>query len=146
MVRHWNFEGNGSSGNIEYPYINNVYLKINQNDFLFNFISEADYFWRGTPEVRYSEGTPGQNNVKPASLFGNHQFIWEEGTRTWYDPSYGLKDQNEQQMDNARSGFFRKGEGASLFFQKNPIGDQVQVYDFSFPAEDFTSRSRLEVR
>ena len=88
------------------------------------FIYETGYLWNGTPDVSYTAGTPGQNNLKPAALFNLHYVVTIGNIL--YDPSYGKVYQSLQDVDNAFSGFL-KFTPLSCMIQQNPPGIQISV-------------------
>jgi len=119
IVKNWTFADPGSSGDANFPYINAVSG---------NVCLDTSYSW-GTPnEVNYTSGTAGQNNSKPASLFGNHQMIKYNGT--YYDASYGLTHSDTVSIDNTLDGFFNVSS-TSYIFMKNPTGVQITLTEYS---------------
>ena len=84
-------------------------------------------------EVSYTIGTHGQNNPKPAALFGLHLLVSTLNPDVFYDPSYGLKHTSLQSIDDTLSGFLlnetihTSGPVKGLMpFRKNKAG--IQVY------------------
>lgn len=121
IVREWTFSGVGTSGDVDYPFKNDLPTG-------FHFRTETQYLWGTIAEVQYSAGTPGQNNPKPASFFNNHQFVYVDTAFICYDPSYGVKYISPQDVDNTLSGFFRQINNSSYYFRKNPAGNQVVIF------------------
>lgn len=93
-----------------------------------NYTLDTQSDWAAVAEVTYTSGTPGQNNSKPASFFGNHQIVYVPAMNVWYDPSYGLKHTTEQSIDDTLSGFWIVGGTHVFFIKKNPAGVQIQFY------------------
>lgn len=89
------------------------------------YVEDKQYTWGAVAEVVYTSGTPGQNNPKPASLFRNHQIVYVPSVNAWYDPSYGIKYDSLQAIDNSLSGFVTNGVN-DFYFQKNPVGVQIE--------------------
>lgn len=92
LVKAWEYRGTGTSGNIDYPFINYFDL----NSYEPPYLTSGKYRWTGTPEV---ERTPddannlgGQNNNKPPANFYIHQVVEYNGRI--YDPSYGKSFDN----------------------------------------------------
>ena len=124
VVKTWSFSGAGTSGNPSFPYKNDVIGGVfNQ----VNYTRRTHYEWGTVAEVTYTSGTPGQNNTKPAAFFSNHQFVYVPIMNAWYDPSYGIKHMSIQSIDDTLSGFVAIGGFDVFFFQKNPIGVQIQI-------------------
>jgi hypothetical protein len=113
LVNNWNFIGNGTSGNPNYPYLD-----------------EPGKLY----EVTKQPGVPGQNSPDPLSFFGNHVVAHINGT--YYDPSYGETFANLRQMTaNVVAGFYRlvpgRPEGSEAFeIQKaSARGELLKLYD-----------------
>ena len=120
LVKTWSFSGTGTSGNVDFPYINTLPPSG-------NLIDSTHYNWGSPAEVLYIAGTTGQNNSKPASLFNNHQIIRYNGI--YYDPSYGIQHSSIQSVDDSLSGFFIINTTSNAFFlQKNPAGIQINTF------------------
>ena len=101
IVKNWSFTGNGTSGHPTHPYI--------------NFFSNYDALYGSTSynwlfaEVNDENGIQGQGNTNPASMFNNHQVVI---SGQYYDPSYGIKYANMQEIDDSIDGFYIQGDGA----------------------------------
>ena len=120
LVKTWSFSGTGTSGNVNFPYVNTF----PPNG---NLVDSTQYNWGSPAEVLYITGTAGQNNPKPASLFNNHQIIRHNGI--YYDPSYGIQHASIQSIDDSLSGFFIINTTPNaLFLQKNPAGIQINAF------------------
>lgn len=124
LVKTWSFSGAGTSGDATFPYRNDV--KGSGVGLWTNYTLDTQYDWGTVAEVTYTSGTPGQNNGKPASLFGNHQIVYVPAMNAWYDPSYGMKHTTMQAIDDTLSGFLIAGGTHAFFIQKNPTGVQIQ--------------------
>jgi hypothetical protein len=81
LILHWDFKGDGTSGDPDFKYIN-----LAENLFP-GFVGKGAYNWIGAPEVTDVKGVAGQGNDNPASLFTTHVVAFINGT--YYDPSYG---------------------------------------------------------
>lgn len=123
IVKKWTFIGNGTSGIINYPYQN-------ASEGILNFRQPFFYLWGIPCEVSYTEGTPGQNNRYPASLFNNHQML--QYNNICYDPSYGCHHTSFQSIDNTLSGYFQTQALGTIilkhYFMMNPDGNQITFY------------------
>ena len=137
LVKTWSFFGQGTSGDSDYPFLNVVEGPFSGGDFYYlNYTHESNYHW-GTPmEVSYTIGTHGQNNPKPAALFGLHLLVSTLNPDVFYDPSYGLKHTSLQSIDDTLSGFLlnetihTSGPVKGLMlFQKNKAGIQIYLKD-----------------
>ena len=111
IVKTWSFAKTGTSGDSVFSHKNDVY-GFDPTD----YTTTTDYIWAGVAEVIYTSGTQGQNNKKPASLFGNHQIVDVPVGNAWYDPSYGLKHTTMKSIENTLSGFVKIGNASNLFF------------------------------
>ena len=68
--------------------------------------NSTGYTWSST-SVNDLSGIPGQNTSNPLSMFGNHQFIENDGI--YYDPSYGVTYASPDDFaSKAVAGFWRK--------------------------------------
>ena len=94
IVNNWNF-----SGNERRQYIN---ICKSDND----LVGNTGYNWLFA-EVTDAEGISGQGNSNPASLFDFHWVVRLNGK--YYDPSYGVKYDELQDIDNAIAGFWQNG-------------------------------------
>lgn len=127
-VKTWTFDGNGTSGDVIFPYLNKANIPL---------VRDAGYNWGDIHEVNYDTGVRGQNNERPASLFQNHVVIWKGGM--YYDPSYGLTYSDLVDFEANLSGFYKdiiNSDGRSILFQKNPEGLQI---DENNPYDGFLS-------
>jgi hypothetical protein len=98
IVKNWSFTSPGSSSIASYPFLNIPGYPL---------VMPTSYNWKFS-EVNDDPGIPGQGNPNPASLFSNHQVVI---SGEYYDPSYGLRHANLQEIDdNAIDGFY-KGPG-----------------------------------
>ncbi len=79
-VKNWQFSGNGTSGRVDFPYLN-IYEG--------SYFSGTQFTWVFA-EVNDQTGVPGQGNPNPLSLFGNHQVVKFGTPALYYDPSYGV--------------------------------------------------------
>ena len=122
LVEKWTFHEPPSFPESSFPYENRVYSYHFLSPLF--FIYETGYLWNGTPDVSYTAGTPGQNNLKPAALFNLHYVVTIGNIL--YDPSYGKVYQSLQDVDNAFSGFL-KFTPLSCMIQQNPPGIQISV-------------------
>jgi hypothetical protein len=110
LVKAWEYRGTGTSGNIDYPFINYFDL----NSYEPPYLTSGKYRWTGTPEV---ERTPddannlgGQNNNKPPANFYIHQVVEYNGRI--YDPSYGKSFDNiEKWKEQCVDGVYIRDEG-----------------------------------
>ena len=94
LVKNWTFPGSGSSGHATHPYLN---LPDSP------FIGATSYNWMFA-EVTDATGIPGQGNANPASFFNNHQVVI---SGEYYDPSYGVKHNSLQDIDdNSIDGYY----------------------------------------
>ncbi len=91
LVKAWKYRATGTSGNIDYPYINYFDLNSYEPPYL-----SGKYRWTGTPEVERmpndANNLGDQNNNKPPANFYIHQVVEYNGRI--YDPSYGKSFDN----------------------------------------------------
>jgi len=109
LVKNWRFIGSGSSGDLDYPYVNYP-SKIDSVE-VKNRLSAGHYGWIGTPEVVEEDGIIGQGNKNPFSDFNRH-YIVKIGD-VYYDPSYGKKYSSVKQWEDdmekgSIAGFYRE--------------------------------------
>ena len=127
-VKTWTFSGDGTSGDVNFPYVNLVDEC---------YILDTDYTWGNIHEVDYGVGIQGQNNERPASLFSNHAVIYKGNV--YYDPSYGVTYSDLPDFDANISGFIKnvaEPGNRKILFQKNPSGVQIME---SFPFDGLLS-------
>lgn len=94
IVQNWTFSGSGNSGNSNYPYMNLPATPFKTN---------SSYNWMYA-EVTDASGIAGQGTANPASFFNNHQMVFINGQ--YYDPSYGIKHVNLQDIQASLAGFY----------------------------------------
>ncbi len=95
LVNDWTFSGAGVSGDVDYPFLNIP-------DAVMYY--DTHYGWRYS-DVSDDAGAPGQGTSNPASMFGNHQFVFLGGV--YYDPSYGVTCSDLLDFDdNYLAGYF----------------------------------------
>jgi hypothetical protein len=130
LVNNWEFIGNGTSGNTDYPYMNIIGAAGTV------FPTATGYPFKGTPEVVDKNGIPGQKNANPASMFGNHQMTLIQSE--YRDPSYGAvfagADDVERATavdDGAITGYYiyeeRKGNEADLDIDLNDNNNKTDM-------------------
>ena len=81
-MREWIFDGDGKSGDPEYPYVN-IFSNTSTPKDVENMTNVV------YAEVRRGAPVPGQNNTTPPMFFANHQFAYVGGV--YRDPSYGTE-------------------------------------------------------
>jgi hypothetical protein len=132
-VKTWdkvNPNSSGSSGNIEFPYLN-IWGSLNKPH------ENNNYKWFScsnpkSPEVIEIIQLEGQNNTKPLSRFEFHRLVLMYGI--YFDPSYGITYSNttpfSEQMDAAISSFYKvysvsQGSGKADKVMMNPSGIDI---------------------
>ncbi len=128
IVNYWTFRGNGTSGDMSYPYLNNKPIGDNvivTSEICYKaHIFDTFYGWGAVAEVEYTSGVPGQNNLRPASWFTCHWVL--KFSEDCYDPSYGTKWHWTTDFDDKLSGFWKNSDDLrSFLIKQNPSGLQV---------------------
>ncbi len=126
LVNNWTFTGAGTSGSLDFPYVN-IYTVSNIN------ASGTGYQWSFS-EVTDASGVSGQGNSDPASYFTSHDVlsITIGSTTKYYDPSYGRIYDNLDQIDATMAGYFVEEEdvnAVAVFFWQNtsPSGGHLHA-------------------
>jgi len=93
MVKAWTFNGQGTSGITNYPYMNQLTTE--------NIFYANGYNWGNTVEVSFNPNlcTFAQGNYTPRALFGDHVVVLVPNG-TFYDPSYGQTYSSLEDMEN----------------------------------------------
>lgn len=93
LVKNWNFNGTGNSGDTDYPYVNiPKEIPVGYN---LDPMNGWFYRWDQLVEVTDATGVSGQGAANPLSIFENHQLLKVDSevddavTVGFYDPSYG---------------------------------------------------------
>jgi hypothetical protein len=127
LVKDWSFPTTGGlSGDPNFPYLNFVPAGT-------DFYGATGFLWTFA-EVSDLPGIPGQSNLNPNSLFGNHQVVKFGTPLVYYDPSYGNTFATLGDMDMTGLSAFIKVdfsrpvyEGA-IAFDENGDGDMLDTF------------------
>ena len=117
LVKNWNFIGKGTSGNKNYPYVD----ELGKPAELGKLVELRKPF-----EVKKLPGVRGQNSDDPLAVFRFHQIARIDGT--YYDPSYGLTYTSLDQMaKDSVAGFYiiTSVDPLVLHIQKQAAGGDV---------------------
>jgi hypothetical protein len=96
LIKNWSFAGDGSSGDMKYPFVNTLTDPTkNPADYpngigcysFFYLVAGYTYSWGAVSEVTDQNGVNGQNTSNPKADFGVHFLVSINGR--FYDPSYG---------------------------------------------------------
>ncbi len=137
LIRNWDFVGNGTSGDNNYPYQNSLANPAQTTVIRKTVTGKWEYFWGAVVEVGDGDGLPGQNTTNPKADFDNHWLV-RIGT-TIYDPSYGTVPFVDLPTWEAVSvaGFAKFDPiGANSFravFRKNPPGADIDLKQSPLP-------------
>jgi hypothetical protein len=108
-VKMWdkvNSNSSGSSGDLEFPFLN-IWASVNSLNEPHN---NSNYTWYSntnptSPEIVVTTTLEGQNNLKPLSRFFAHNFVYFQNI--YFDPSYGVTYSDITAMDAAISSFYK---------------------------------------